>query len=91
MTHTIRKNKQSFDNIEPTITNGRNQIVIYQTEYGQTQINVRLEEDIVWLSTNQMALLFNREDLNIRRHISMFLRKENFQRIITCIFYTFME
>lgn len=63
MTHTIRKNKQSFDNIEPTITNGQNQIVIYQTEYGQTQINVRLEEDIVWLSTNQMVLLFNREEL----------------------------
>jgi len=44
-------------------------IVIYQTEDGQTQIDVRLENDTVWLNTNQMALLFEREDSNIRRHI----------------------
>lgn len=54
--------------MEPANINGHNQIVIYQTEYGQTQINVRLEEDTVWLSTNQMTLLFNREESNIRRH-----------------------
>ena len=44
-------------------------IVIYQTEDGQTQIDVRLENETVWLNTNQMALLFEREDSNIRRHI----------------------
>ena len=46
-----------------------NQIVIYQTEDGQTQIDVRLENDTVWLSAYQMSLLFDREDSNIRRHI----------------------
>ena len=51
------------------INNRSNQIVIYQAEDGQTQIDVRLEEDTVWLSANQMALLFNREESNIRRHI----------------------
>ena len=44
-------------------------IIIYQTEDGQTQIDVRLENETVWLNTNQMALLFEREDSNIRRHI----------------------
>ena len=29
-----------------------NQIVIYQTEDGQTQIDVRMENDTVWLNTN---------------------------------------
>ena len=46
-----------------------NQIVIYQTEDGQTQIDVRLENETVWLNTNQMSWLFEREESNIRRHI----------------------
>ena len=46
-----------------------NKIIIYQTEDWQTQIDVRLENETVWLNTNQMALLFEREDSNIRRHI----------------------
>jgi hypothetical protein len=50
MTHIIRKDKRSFDDMELTDIYKQN-----QTEYGQTQINVRLEEDTVWLSTNQMA------------------------------------
>ena len=46
-----------------------NKIIIYQTEDGQTQIDVRLENDTVWLNTNQMSILFDREESNIRRHI----------------------
>ena len=46
-----------------------NKIVIYQTEDGQTLIDVRLENDTVWLNTNQMSILFDREESNIRRHI----------------------
>lgn len=47
----------------------KNQIVIYQTEDGQTQIEVRLENETVWLRTNEMSKLFDREESNIRRHI----------------------
>ena len=59
-----------------------NKILIYQTEDGQTQVDVRMENDTVWLSTNQMAMLFDREESNIRRHvINVFkegeLEKEN--------------
>ena len=46
-----------------------NQIVIYQTEDGQTKIDVRLENETVWLRTNEMSKLFDREESNIRRHI----------------------
>ena len=38
-----------------------NKIIIYQTEDGQTQIDVRLENETVWLNVEQMSLLFNRE------------------------------
>lgn len=46
-----------------------NQIIIYQTEDGQTQIDVHMGNDTVWLNTTQMAELFDREESNIRRHV----------------------
>ena len=46
-----------------------NQIIIYQTADNKTQIDVRMENDTVWLSTAQMAILFEREESNIRRHV----------------------
>ena len=36
----------------------QDQIVIYQTEDGKTQIDVRLENETVWLTQAQMAELF---------------------------------
>ena len=47
-----------------------NSIVLYQTEDGQTQIDVRLENDTVWLTANQMSLLFDRDEKTIRKHIN---------------------
>ena len=44
-------------------------IVIYQTEDGQTQIDVRLENETVWLNVAQMASLFMKEESNVRRHV----------------------
>ena len=62
--------------------NNNNQIIIYQAGDDQTQIDVRLENETVWLTTQQMAMLFDREESNIRRHvINVFkegeLEKEN--------------
>ena len=59
-----------------------NQIIIYQTDDGQTKVDVRMENETVWLTTSQMAMLFEREESNIRRHvINVFkegeLEKEN--------------
>lgn len=47
-----------------------NKIIIYQTEDGQAQIDVRLENDTVWLSANQMAVLFGRDEKTVRKHIN---------------------
>ena len=47
-----------------------NQIVIYQTDNGQTAIDVRLENETVWLSANQMSILFDRDEKTIRKHIN---------------------
>lgn len=45
-------------------------IVIYQTSDGNTSIEVKLENDTVWLSANQMASLFGRDEKTIRKHIN---------------------
>jgi prophage maintenance system killer protein len=44
-------------------------IVIYQTPDGKTQIDVRLEDETVWLNVAQMATLFTKEESNVRRHV----------------------
>lgn len=57
-------------------------IIIYQTIDGQTSIEVKLEDETVWLSANQMATLFDRDEKTIRKHINNIfsegeLEKEN--------------
>lgn len=47
-----------------------NKIIIYQTEDGQTQIDVRMENETVWLTANRMAELFQRDEKTIRKHIN---------------------
>jgi len=50
-------------------------IVIYQTEDGQTQIDVRLENETVWLTQAQMAELFQKDQSVIARHINNALKE----------------
>lgn len=40
----------------------QNKIVIYQTQDGKTSIDVKLEQDTVWLTANQMSLLFDKDE-----------------------------
>ncbi|MBZ9630974.1 virulence protein RhuM/Fic/DOC family protein [Salegentibacter sp. LM13S] len=47
----------------------QDQILIYKTEAGQTQIDVRLEEETVWLTQAQMIVLFESSKANISEHI----------------------
>ena len=49
--------------------NINDKIIIYQTDDGQTQIDVRLENETVWLTQAQMALLFEKTPQNITMHI----------------------
>ena len=53
-----------------------NKIVIYQTEDGQTQIDVRLEQEMVWLTRQQLADLFGRDYKTISKHINNALKEE---------------
>ena len=53
-----------------------NQIIIYQTEDGQTQVDVRLENDMIWLTRQQIAVLFGRDYKTISKHINNALKEE---------------
>ena len=61
-----------------------NKIVIYQTEDGQTQIDVRLENDTVWLTQAQMAELFERTPQNITMHIRNAYSEGELEKELTC-------
>lgn len=46
------------------------EIIIYQSEDGLTRIQVDLHDETVWLTANQMAQLFGKDETNIRKHIN---------------------
>jgi len=47
----------------------QSEIIIYQSPNGNIKIDVRLEEENVWLTQAQMALLFNKCRTTITEHI----------------------
>ncbi len=49
--------------------NSQSNILIYQTEDGQTKIQTRLESETVWLNIDQMAELFQKSRSTINEHI----------------------
>ncbi|MFM9911704.1 MAG: virulence RhuM family protein [Chitinophagaceae bacterium] len=60
-----------------------NQVEIYQTKDKRTQIEVKFEEDSVWLTQQQMADLFKQSKQNISLHISnCFKEKELDQKSV---------
>ena len=47
----------------------RSEILIYQTKDGRTHIDVRLEDETVWLSQKLMAELFQKDVRTIKKHL----------------------
>ncbi len=62
----------------------QDQIVIYQTEDGQTQIDVCLENETVWLTQAQMAELFQKTPQNITMHIQNAYKEGELDKSSTC-------
>ena len=64
--------------------NDNNAIIIYQTEDGQTQVDVHMENETVWLTQAQMAELFQTDRTSIVRHINNIYKVEELERESTC-------
>lgn len=67
-----------------TNTQGRGEIVLYQTADGRTSIDVKLENETVWLSKEQMAVLFERDRTVISRHIKNIFEEGELDEKATC-------
>lgn len=59
------------------------ELLLYQTEDGQTKIDVRLEEETVWLSQAQMVELFQTTKQNISLHIKNIYEEGELDEIST--------
>ena len=64
-----------------------NKIIIYQTPDGNTQIDVRLENETVWLSQAQMAFLFQKDRSVITRHINNIFKEGELNKDEVCAFF----
>ena len=64
-----------------------NNIIIYQLEDGKTKIDVKLEDETVWLSQQQMAELFNTSRTNIIEHINNIYEEEELDKDSTCQYF----
>lgn len=63
-------------------------IVIYLTADGETAIDVRLENDTIWLSQSQLSELFKTDRTSILRHIKNIYKSEELEESSTCAFFT---
>lgn len=61
-----------------------NSIEIYRSQDGSVQLNVKLENETVWLTQSQMAELFGRDRTVIARHINNCYKEGELDKNITC-------
>lgn len=66
------------------MTKPTNSIVIYQTADGETSIDVKFQNETVWLSQAQMAELFQKDRTVIGRHINNIFKENELDRETTC-------
>ncbi|WP_121641068.1 virulence RhuM family protein [Virgibacillus sp. Bac330] len=62
-------------------------ILIYQTEDGNTKIDVRLENETVWMTQKGIAELFQTSPQNITLHIKNIYEEGELQQEVTCKYY----
>ena len=59
-----------------------NEIVLFETKDREITLPVSIENEMVWLSANQMAVLFDRDEKTIRKHINNVFSDEELDRDI---------
>ena len=66
------------------IANNGASIVFYTTDDGNTQLEVKLEKDTVWLTQSQMAELLGRDRTVIARHIRNIFKEGELDETLVC-------
>ncbi|WP_202986081.1 virulence RhuM family protein [Pedobacter gandavensis] len=62
----------------------KDQIIIYQTTDGTTSIDVKLENETIWLNQYQLAKLFKTDRTSLAKHIRNIYKAEELDEISTC-------
>ena len=62
----------------------KSQIIIYQTEDGRIKLDVRLENETVWLTQKSMAELFQTTSQNITIHLKNIYEEGELEELATC-------
>lgn len=62
----------------------KDEILLYQAEKFPTHIEVRVENETVWLNKEQMSLLFGRDRTVISRHINNVFKEGELQKNVVC-------
>ena len=62
----------------------RSEIILYQTTDGATKIDVRLEDETVWLNQNQLETLFQTDRTSIVKHIKNIYESGELSEEATC-------
>ena len=63
------------------------EIILFQTQGGETKIEVRLANESVWLTADQMAELFQRDRSTIQRHVKKIYEEGELKPDATCAFF----
>lgn len=72
-------------------TQDKGQIILYQTQDGESKIEVTLAGETVWLTADQMALLFQRNKSTISRHIKNVLDEGELRQVSTVAFFATVQ
>jgi len=67
------------------------EIILYQTEDGEINIDVNLENETIWLNLNQISELFGRDKSVISRHIKNIYKDEELNRSSTVAFFATVQ
>ena len=62
----------------------RGEIIIYQTADGQTRLEVKMQDETVWLSQEQMSMLFQKDRTGIGRHIHNIFKEGELEEDMVC-------
>lgn len=66
------------------IKDDKGEIVIYQSEDGKINLGVRLENKTVWLTQDQIAMLFNKGRSTITEHINNIFKEGELDKEVVC-------
>ncbi len=64
--------------------NNQSAFILFKTEDEKISVDVRFEEDTVWLSQEQIAVLFGKERTTITEHINNVFREGELVEKVAC-------